>query len=171
MFWLVLLSFFSLQLGLIQSKVGYLGRSALCYMFLLGKLAVLWCVLSSDMKVKRLYFALAAGDPSSRQTTSTTFKFIAGAAIVISVLVLIKLYCGGGVCRSNARLDGKVTMSMVRLHYVKVLSRSLFCWHLRCRKLPVSFTAWCNCQRVGEKLLAFHHYVTVLVLWVKNNTI
>ena len=115
MFWFVLLSFFSLQLGLIHSKVGYLGRSALCYMFLLSKLAVLGCVLSSDMKVKRFYFSLAAGDPSSHQTTSTTFKFIAGAAIVISVLVLVKLYCGGGVCRSKARLDGKVTISMVRL--------------------------------------------------------
>ena len=84
-------------------------------MFLLSKLAVLGCVLSSDMKVKRFYFSLAAGDPSSHQTTSTTFKFIAGAAIVISVLVLVKLYCGGGVCRSKARLDGKVTISMVRL--------------------------------------------------------
>ncbi|XP_067031214.1 retinol dehydrogenase 11-like [Acropora muricata] len=51
-----------------------------------------------------------AGDPSSDQTTSTGVKFVAGVAIVISVLVLVKLYCGGGVCRSKARLDGKTAI-------------------------------------------------------------
>ena len=66
--------------------------------------------------VRALYFSLAAGDPSSHQTTSTGVKFVAGVAIVISVLVLVKLYCGGGVCRSKARLDGKVTISMVRFY-------------------------------------------------------
>ena len=67
-----------------------------------------WCVRTSDMKVKRPSFSLAAGDPPSHQTTSTGFKFVAGAAIVISVVALLKLFFGGGVCRSKARLDGKV---------------------------------------------------------------
>ena len=66
---------------------------------------------TSDVKVKRLSFSLASGDPSSHQTSSTGFKFVAGAAIVIAVVALLKLFFGGGVCRSKARLDGKVTMS------------------------------------------------------------
>ena len=74
-----------------------------------------WCMRTSDMKVKRLSFSLAAGDPSSDQTTSTGVKFVVGVAIAISVVALLKLFFGGGVCRSKARLDGKVTMSMVRL--------------------------------------------------------
>ena len=74
-----------------------------------------WCVRTSDVKVKRLSFSLASGDPSSHQTSSTGFKFVAGVAIVISVVALLKLFFGGGVCRSKARLDGKVTTSMIRL--------------------------------------------------------
>ena len=66
-------------------------------------------VLSSDMKMKHPSFFLVPGGLSSRQTTSTTFKLVAAAAIVISVLALAKLYFSGGVCRSKARLDGKVT--------------------------------------------------------------
>ena len=70
-----------------------------------------WCMRTSDMKVKRLSFSLAAGDPSSHQTTSTGVKFVVGVAIAISVVALLKLFFGGGVCRSKARLDGKITMS------------------------------------------------------------
>ena len=38
---------------------------------------------------------------------STSVTLLAGLAACICVLALIKYYCGGGVCKSNARLDGK----------------------------------------------------------------
>ncbi|XP_044163025.1 retinol dehydrogenase 12-like [Acropora millepora] len=54
--------------------------------------------------------SVKAGDPSSDQTTSTGVKFVVGVAIAISVVALLKLFFGGGVCRSKARLDGKTAI-------------------------------------------------------------
>ena len=120
-------------------------------------------VLSSDMKMKHPSFFLVPGDLSSHQTTSTTFKLVAAAAIVISVLALVKLYFSGGVCRSKARLDGKVTK------WYQCFIKKLILPTLKVQETLFFLQSVIAHMQVDGKLLAFHHHDNVLVLWVKNS--
>lgn len=66
----------------------------MCISFSVNNYIVIYCCLC--------YFI---GGNVAGQSTSVTL--LAGLAVCICVLALIKYYCGGGVCKSNARLDGK----------------------------------------------------------------
>lgn len=46
------------------------------------------------------------GDNLISQSTATTL--IAAIGVTICLVVLVKWHCGGGVCKSKARLDGKI---------------------------------------------------------------
>ena len=115
-------------------------------------------VLSSDLKVKHPSFFLVPGDLSSHQTTSTTFKLVAAAAIVISVLALVKLYSRGGVCRSKARLDGKVTKRY------QCFIKKLILPTLKVQETLFFLQSVIAHMQVDGKLLAFNLAITIFLV-------
>ena len=64
------------------------------------------------LNIAQLLFGLILfvliGDTSTYQSTVTTM--ITVSAVIVCLVALIKWYCAGGVCRSKARLDGKIKL-------------------------------------------------------------